>query len=433
MIEVQDSKQLHRVVIVGGGFGGLDAAKALRRAPVNVTLIDKRNFHLFTPMLYQVATGGLSPGDITSPLRHILSHQRNTEVVLGEVTGVDTAARVVYCGQNSFPYDSLIVAAGATHDYFAHPEWGKYAPGLKTIEDAIAIRTKIFRAFENAERESDPKERLRYLTFVIVGAGATGVELSGALGEIAHDTLKHDFRRIDPGSARIYLIEASPRVLAQFPERLSAKAERSLANLGVTVLTGYRVTELNERRIVATSSEGSKTIECATTIWSAGIRAYKIGEWLLNGKSELLDRQGRVKVAPDLSVPGHSEIFVVGDLSVYPHQTGSPLPGTCPVAMAQGKYVANVIARRLQGKPAKKFHYLNKGELAVIGRAAAVANFGWLKVSGLFAWLLWLFVHLMYLVEFENRVLVFIQWGFSYFTFNRGARLITFESKDPNE
>lgn len=422
-----DSASMHRVVIIGGGFGGLDAAKALRRAPVQVTLIDKRNFHLFTPMLYQVATGGLSPGDITSPLRHTLSRQKNVEVLLGEVTRIDRAARVVYCRDEAIPYDSLIVAAGATHDYFSHSDWQQVAPGLKTIEDAITIRTRIFRAFENAERENDPQERQRYLTFVIIGGGATGVELAGALGEISHDTLKHDFRRIDPRSARIYLIEAAPRVLAHFPESLSAKAEKSLTKLGVTVLTSHRVTELSDRRVVAASAAGSKTIDCATVIWSAGVRGYRIGEWLVGDNTDLLDRQGRVKVAPDLSVPGYPEIFVVGDLSVYPHQTGSPLPGTCPVAMSQGKYVADVIARRLQNKPPRKFHYVNKGELAVIGRAAAVADFGWLRVSGFLAWLLWLFVHLMYLVEFENRVLVFVQWGFSYITFNRGARLITFE------
>jgi NADH dehydrogenase len=430
VVHAMNSTRKHRVVIIGGGFGGLDAAKALRHAPVEVTLIDKRNFHLFTPMLYQVATGGLSPGDITAPLRHILSRQQNAQVLMGEVTAVDTTARIVYCDQYATPYDSLIVAAGATHDYFAHPEWADIAPGLKTIEDAITIRTRIFRAFENAEREDNAEERQRYLTFVIVGGGATGVELAGALGEIAHDTLKRDFRRFDPGSARIFLIEASPRVLAQFPEGLSVKAARSLTKLGVTVLTGHRVTEMNERSIVAAASDKSRQINCATIIWSAGIRAYQIGRWLVGAQTELVDRQGRVKVAPDMTIPGHPDIFVVGDLAVYSHQTGTPLPGTCPVAMSQGRYVADVIARRLRGQPPRKFRYVNKGELAVIGRAAAVADFGWWRVSGFLAWVLWLFVHLMYLVEFENRVLVFIQWGYSYFTFKRGARLITFEDRN---
>ena len=415
--------------MIGGGFGGLDAVRALKRARVNVTLIDKRNFHLFTPMLYQVATGGLSPGDITAPLRHLLSKQKNAEVFLGEVTGVDVDRRVVQCEHYEVPYDTLIAAAGATHDYFGHPEWSQFAPGLKTIEDAIAIRSRIFKAFEDAERENDPAKRARYLTFVIIGGGATGVELAGALGEIAHDTLKHDFRRIDPGSARIYLIEASPRILANFPPKLSAHAERSLGRLGVTVLTGYRVTTMTESQVVATSGSDSTTIDCGTIVWSAGVRGYKIGEWLVSGKTELFDRQGRIKVEPDLTVPGHPEIFVIGDLSFYPYQTGKPLPGTSPVAMSQGRYVGDVIGRRVQKKTVKPFRYFNKGELAVIGRASAVANFGWLQVSGLFAWLLWLFVHLMYLVQFENRLLVFIQWGFSYFTFNRGARLITFDQE----
>lgn len=422
----------HRVVIVGGGFGGLDAAKALKRAPVRVTLIDKRNFHLFTPMLYQVATGGLSPGDITSPLRHILAKNRNTEVLMAEVTDIDTRSQLVTAGDLSVPYDSLIVAVGATHDYFAHPEWSEFAPGLKTIEDAITIRSRIFRAFENAERETDPERRKRHLSFVIIGGGATGVELAGALGEIAHDTLRHDFRRINPGDANVYLIEASPRLLGAFPESLSAKAARSLTRIGVTVMTGHKVTSITENRVdMSASGYGNITVHASTIVWSAGVRAYKLGEKLVEGRREYLDRQGRVKVNPDLSVPDHPEIFVVGDLATYPYQTGVPLPGTCPVAMSQGRFVAKAIARRLTASPARKYRYVNKGELAVIGRAAAVADFGWVRVSGFTAWLLWLFVHLMYLVEFENRLLVFIQWGYSYFTFNRGARLITFDHGQP--
>jgi NADH dehydrogenase len=428
----ESNQQLkHRIVIIGGGFGGLDAAKALKRVPAQVTLIDKRNFHLFTPMLYQVATGGLSPGDITSPLRHILARQRNTQVLLAEVTRIDTGRRIVFCGTQDIPYDSLIVAVGATHDYFSHPEWHQYAPGLKTIEDAITIRSRIFRAFENAERESDPKVQGRHLTFVIIGGGATGVELAGALGEIAHDTLKHDFRRINPGSAHVFLIEASPRLLTSFPEKLSRKATRSLERLGVTVLTDHRVISITADRVELSSGDSSRSLESSTIIWAAGVRGYKLGVTLVEGRAEYLDRQGRVKVNADMTVPGHPEIFVVGDLATYPYQTGSPLPGTSPVAMAQGRFAAGAIKARLHGRPEKKFRYFNKGELAVIGRAAAVANFGWLQVSGFLAWLLWLFVHLMYLVEFENRILVFIQWGYNYLTFNRGARLITFEKNQP--
>lgn len=421
----------HRIVIIGGGFGGLDAAKALRRAPAQVTLIDKRNFHLFTPLLYQVATGGLSPGDITSPLRHVLARQKNTEVLLAEVTRINIDRRMVICGTLEIPYDALIVAAGATHDYFSHPEWRQYAPGLKTIEDAITIRSRIFQAFEKAELESDPERQKRHLTFVIIGGGATGVELAGALGEIAHDTLKRDFRRINTRSARIFLIEASARVLASFPEKLSRKATHSLERLGVTVLTDHRVTSITAEKVELSSGGSLHSLESSTIIWSAGVRGYKLGESLVEGRAEYLDRQGRVKVNPDMTVLGHPEIFVIGDLATYPYQTGSLLPGTSPVAMAQGRFVANTIIARLSGRPPKKFHYFNKGELAVIGRAAAVANFGWLRISGFLAWLFWLFVHLMYLVEFENRILVFIQWGYNYLTFNRGARLITIEKDEP--
>jgi len=422
--------QNHRVVIVGGGFGGLYAAKALRRAPVHVTLIDKRNFHLFQPLLYQVATGGLSPGDIASPLRWILNRHKNAEVILGEVTRIDVAAKEVVMFNVSVAYDTLIVATGAGHDYFGHTDWERFAPGLKTVEDAIEIRGRIFRAFEDAERENDPVRRKRFMTFVIVGGGPTGVELAGALGEIAHDTLKHDFRKINPGEAQIILVEASDRILLSFPPALSIRAVSSLARLGVHVLTDHRVMRINDLGVDVWHAGQTTNIAAATVLWSAGVRSSSLGRDLVADNTILLDRAGRVIVNLDLTVPGHPDIFVIGDLASFTHQTGESLPGIAPVAMAQGRFVARAVVRRLQGDVIGSFHYFNKGILATIGRAAAVADFGWVRVSGYPAWLLWLFVHLMYLVEFENRLLVLVQWGWSYLTFNRGARLITGEAEN---
>jgi len=414
----------HRVVIVGGGFGGLYAAKRLGRAPVRLTLIDRRNFHLFQPLLYQVATGALSPGEIASPLRAVVGRNRNTEVVLGEVRDLDVANRRVILDDGEVPYDDLIVATGVTHAYFGHDEWAALAPGLKTVEDATAIRSRLLLAFERAEREPDTVKRLAWLSFVIVGGGPTGVELAGALGEIANDTLRHDFRHIDPAQAQILLIEGEPRLLPAMPPDLSAKAEKQLLALGVRSRTGARVTAIDEEGVTATGADGSQRVAARTVLWAAGVRASRMGKVLADRAGAELDRAGRVMVAPDLSVPGHPEIRVIGDLANFSHQTGKPLPGVAPVAMQQGRYVAQAIVRKLRGKTTGPFHYFDKGTLATIGRNKAVADFGKVRLSGFLAWLLWVFVHLMYLVEFENRLLVFVEWVYNYLTRNRGARLI---------
>ena len=415
----------HRVVILGGGFGGLYAAKSLRRAPVDLTVLDRRNFHLFQPLLYQVATGALSPGEIASPLRGILRRQKNTRVLLGEAKDLDAAKRRVICDIGPVAYDSLIISAGARNYYFKHPEWEADAPGLKTIEEATEIRHKILYAFEAAERENDPGKRQEWLTFVVVGAGPTGVELAGALGEIANDTLKNDFRAIRPQEARILLLDGSPRVLPPYPADLSAKAERSLIRVGVRVRSGVRVTGIDSQGVTLDTGHGTDRIATRTVIWAAGVRAAAFGEAVARATGAQLDHGGRVVVNGDCTVPGHPEIFVIGDLAHH-EERGKPLPGVAQVAMQQGRYAARVIVDRLRGRPARKpFHYFDKGELAVIGRAAAVAKIGKLHLSGFVAWLIWLFIHLMYLVEFSNRLLVFVHWGFLYLTFNRGARLIT--------
>ena len=421
----------HRIVIIGGGFGGLYAAKTLRHAPAHVTIIDRRNFHLFQPLLYQVATGGLSPGDIASPIRAVLKRHKNTRVLLGEVTTIDLARTLVHLADGvDVPFDSLIVSAGVSHDYFSHPEWATLAPGLKSVEDAIEIRRRIFVAFEKAEREEEPGPRQAWLTFVVVGGGPTGVELAGAIGEIANETLKRDFRVINPHDARICLVEGNDRVLSTYPPLLSNKAERSLRRLGVTVMTGALVTSVDPSGVTISSHGEAKRIESKTVLWAAGVRASSLGRLLVGSSSELLDRAGRIKVQPDLSVPGHPNVFVIGDLATYPHQSGQPLPGLAPVAMQQGRYVARLISRRLQGRPiSKPFHYFDRGTMATIGRAAAVATIGPLRLWGYPAWLSWLFIHLMYLVEFDNRLLVLTQWAWNYFTRNRGARLITFEHR----
>lgn len=414
---------MSRVVILGGGFGGLYAAKALGKVPIELTLIDRRNFHLFQPLLYQVATGALSPGEVASPLRAVLNHQKNTRVLLGEALDLDVQARRVTLDIGGIDYDTLIVATGSRNFYFGNDAWEQYAPGLKTIEEATQIRHKILYAFEAAERESDPEKQREWLTFVVVGAGPTGVELAGALGEIANDTLKHDFRSIRPEQARILLLDGSPRVLPPFPADLSQKAERSLIRLGVRPLTKVKVTGIDEGGVTLDDNE---RINARTVIWAAGVHASRFGEVLANRAGAELDRGGRVIVNGDCSVPGHPEIFVIGDLARL-EQDGKPLPGVAQVAMQQGDYVAKLIRRRLNGATSKPFRYFDKGNMAVIGRAAAVAEIGKLHVSGLLAWLLWLFIHLMYLVQFSNRLLVFVHWGFLYLTFNRGARLITGE------
>ena len=415
----------HRVVIVGGGFGGLYAARRLGGAPVSLTLIDRRNFHLFQPLLYQVATGALSPGEIASPLRAVLHKQRNTEVIMSEVRDIDVANRRVILAGAEVAYDDLVIATGPTHFYFGNDQWEPLAPGLKTIEDATAVRSRLLAAFEHAEREPDAAKRRAWLSFVIAGAGPTGVELAGALGEIANDTLRHDFRHINPAEAQIMLVEGEPRVLPTFPPDLSAKAEKQLLALGVRSRTGARVTDIQEGSVTLQCGGREERIATHTVLWAAGVRASELGRVLADRAGAPLDRAGRVMVAPDLTVPGHPEIHVIGDLASFTHQTGKPLPGVAPVAMQQGRYVANAIRNKLADKATPPFHYFNKGNLATIGRNKAVAEFGKLHVAGFAAWFLWVFVHLMYLVEFENRMLVFVQWVYDYFTRNRGARLIT--------
>jgi NADH dehydrogenase len=416
---------LHRVVIVGGGFGGLYAAQSLGKAPVAVTLIDRRNFHLFQPLLYQVATGGLSPGEIASPLRVVLRGQRNTEVLLGEVVDLDAEGRHVILSDGEAAYDDLIVATGATHHYFGNDQWAPLAPGLKTVEDATEIRSRVLAAFERAEREEDLEKRRAWLTFAIVGGGPTGVELAGALGEIANDTLRHDFRRINPAEAEILLIEGEDRVLPLFPRDLSAKAEKQLIGLCVRSLTGARVTNIDAEGVTIEYGGQERRIATRTVLWAAGVRASRLGKVLAERAGAPLDRAGRVVVAPDLSLPAHPEIHVIGDLANFSHQGGQPLPGVAPVAMAQGRYAARLIIRKLRGQPVAPFHYRDKGNLATVGRNKAVAQFGKIHIAGFLAWVLWVFVHLMYLVEFENRLLVFVEWVYNYLTRNRGARLIT--------
>ena len=415
----------HRVVLVGAGFGGLYAAQALKRARVDLTVIDRRNFHLFQPLLYQVATGGLSPGEIASPVRHVLSRQRNARVWLAEVRDIDVERRRVCLGDGEAAYDTLVLATGSHHHYFGHDDWAPLAPGLKTIEDATEIRRRILSAFECAEREPDAAERRAWLTFVIVGGGPTGVELAGALGEIANDTLRHDFRGIDPAEAAILLVEGADRVLPSFPPDLSAKAERALIALGVRARPHATVTDLDTAGVTVRAGGSVERIPAKTVLWAAGVQASALGKIVSERTGAPLDRAGRLVVGPDLTVPGHPEIFVIGDLANFSHQTGKPLPGVAPVAMAQGRYVARTIQARLRGETAPPFRYFDKGTLATIGRNKAVAAFGRLHISGPFAWFVWLFVHLMYLVEFDNRLMVLIEWIYDYITRNRGARLIT--------
>jgi NADH dehydrogenase len=423
----------HRVVIVGGGFGGLYAAQALRKAPVDVTLIDRRNFHLFQPLLYQVATGALSPANIAAPLRAVLRRQRNTRVLLGEVTEFNLDQRQVILNDGALPYDSLIVATGARHHYFGHPEWERFAPGLKTVEDATTMRRKVLLAFEQAERATDPNVRAALLTFVIVGGGPTGVELAGAVAEVAHHTLRGNFRSIDPRSARILLLEAADRILLTYPPKLSTKAERQLARLGVTVRTHTTVTDIQAEQLTLKSGDRTEALRAHTVLWGAGVQGSPLGALLARASGAQLDRAGRVIVQPDCSLPNRPEVFVIGDLANYSYPGGQPLPGVAPVAMQQGKYVADLIVRRLRGEPPRKpFHYRDRGSMATIGRAAAVADLGWLWLSGHLAWMAWLFIHLLYLIAFENRALVLMQWAWNYWTRNRSARLITGDEPPPS-
>lgn len=421
-----------RVVIVGGGFGGLHVARGLKRAPLQVTLIDRRNFHLFQPLLYQVATGGLSPANIAAPLRSILARQRNCQVLMGDVTDVDIDSRRVRVADRLLDYDVLVVAAGATHSYFGHNDWECHAPGLKTIEDATEIRRRVLTAFEAAERTNNLDERRRLLNFVIVGAGPTGVELAGALAEIARYSLKHDFREINPAVAQILLIEAGERVLPVYPAELSQKAEQSLHQLGVSVRTRTAVKDVSAEGVMLATPNGEEFLATQTVLWAAGVQASPLAKLLAEKTGVELDRAGRIKVQTDLSLAGHPEVLVIGDMAHCVGGDGKPLPGVAPVAISQGKYVAKLIKARLQGRTITEYRYRDLGSLATIGRSAAVADIGNWHFSGLLAWLMWLFIHLMKIVSFRNRVLVFLQWGWSYFSYDRSARLITgIEHPDP--
>jgi NADH:ubiquinone reductase (H+-translocating) len=419
-----------RVVIVGGGFGGLYAARSLKHAAVDVTLIDRRNFHLFQPLLYQVATGALSPGEIASPLRYVLNRQKNTRVLLAEVMDIDVDKREVVLNDHSrVPYDTVIFATGATHSYFGHPEWEPFAPGLKTVEDATEIRTRVLLAFERAERiTDDPQARHASLTFVIVGGGPTGVELAGAIAEISRDTLKKDFRSINPADANIFLIEGTDRLLPTYPPKLSRAAERALIKLGVHTRTGAMVTGIDEHGVAVKSGNSVTEIPARTVLWAAGVAASPIGKMLSDRLGLTLDKAGRVPVEPDLSVAGHPELLVIGDLAAF-LQDGKQVPGVAPTAIQQGHYAAKLITSRLRNENPKPFRYFDKGSLATIGRNQAVAEIGPFQFSGILAWLAWLFIHLLYIVEFENRLLIVVQWAYDYFTHNRGARLITGEQQ----
>jgi NADH dehydrogenase len=412
-----NEKQNPRVVIVGAGFGGLIAARALARHPVRITLIDRQNFHTFQPLLYQVATAGLSPGEIAAPIRWILRDRRNVEVLMAEVQDFDLERRVVKLADADIGYDYLIVAAGASHAYFGHDEWEPMAPGLKTIEDALEIRRRVLLAFELAERQAASGKEQVQLNFVVVGGGPTGVELAGTLSEIARRALANEFRTIDPAKTRIILVEGGPRVLAAYPEDLSRSAEEQLHKLGVEVHTSAMVTDVTAGAV----HMGANQLPAAVILWAAGVAASPLGKKL----GAPVDRAGRVAVNEDLSLPGHPEVFVIGDLATLKDENGKLLPGVAPVAIQEGKATAKNIAADLRGEPRKKFHYFNKGNLATIGRAAAVAEFGKIHISGFIAWLSWLFIHIFFLIGFRNRIIVLLQWAWSYFTYERGARLIT--------
>ena len=421
-----------RVVIVGGGFAGLYAARALGKDErVQVTLVDRRNFHLFSPLLYQVATGALSPGDIAQPLRSILRDQANTTVLLGEAVGLDPARREVRLSDGAtLAYDSLIVASGARFSYFGHDAWAADAPGLKGLDDALEIRRRILIAFEAAEREQEPRLRAGWLTFVLVGGGPTGVELAGSLAEIARDTLRHDFRAIDPGAARIILVEALPRILPTYPADRSASAARQLGRLGAIVRTGTRVVDISDRSVTVETAPGSREeIPARTVLWAAGIQASSFTRTVATATDAPTDRSGRILVGPDLSLPGHPEVFAVGDAAVQPWKKDRPVPGVAQGGIQGGRYAAAVIRARLSGETLAPFRYSNRGDVAVIGRLAGVTDIPWLgpfgRQSGFPAWVLWLTIHILYLIGFANRIVVVIRWGWSFFTGGRGSRLIT--------
>ncbi|MGD1897991.1 MAG: NAD(P)/FAD-dependent oxidoreductase [Phormidesmis sp.] len=422
----------HHVVIVGGGFGGLYAAKALGNANVQVTLIDKRNFHLFQPLLYQVATGGLSAGDISSPLRAVLSKQKNVRVLMGEVVGIESDDKHVRLKNGeTVSYDTLIMATGSSHHYFGKDEWSDIAPGMKTIEDALEVRRRIFLAFEAAEQESDPARREALLTFFIVGGGPTGVELAGALAELAYETLREDFRSINPGETKVVLLEGMDRVLPPYPGDLSVAAKKSLEKLGVEVRTNTLVTNIEGDTVTLKSGDIEEQVQAFTVLWAAGIKSSPMGKAIAQQTGAELDRIGRVIVEADLSVPGCPNIFIAGDLAHYAHRTENPLPGTAATAMQQGEYLASSIKKRLANKTVGAFEYKDNGTMAVIGRNEAVADLGFTKLSGFPAWIIWIFVHIYFLIEFDNKLLVMLQWGWHYFTSQRGARLITGDDSIP--
>ncbi len=410
-----------RIVIIGSGFGGLKAAQSLAHLPVQITVLDRKNHHTFQPLLYQVATAGISPAEIAAPIRDILARYQNVEVLLGEVLGFNLERRMVKLHGFELSYDYLVIAAGATHAYFGHDEWEPLAPGLKTIEDALEIRRRILLAYELAEREAAITGKHRPLNFIVVGAGPTGVELAGTLAEIAHKSLAKSFRNIDPAKTRVLLVEAGPSILTAYPDDLRRSAVEQLQHLGVEVRTGSPVTDVRSGEVRI----GDEVLPAEVVLWAAGVSASPLGREL----GVPVDRAGRVLVEPDLSVPGHREVFVIGDLASLKDANGKPLPGVAPVALQQGKFVAKQIAADLAGKSRESFHYVDKGSLATIGRAAAIAQFGKIHISGFIAWLAWLFVHVLFLIGFRNRIVVVFQWAWSYLTYERAARLITGESR----
>ncbi len=426
---------IHRVVVVGGGFGGLQAVQKLRRAPVEVTLIDRRNFHLFQPLTYQVATGALSPGEIAYPLRAIFKRARNIRVLMAEVSDIDLDGRQVHLRQvdevpapDTIPYDTLIVAGGSAYSYFGHDDWREFAAEVKSLESAITVRGRILAAFEAAEWETDPDRRAAWLTFAVVGAGPTGVEMAGQIAELARDTLRRDFEAVDPRKGRILLIEAADRVLTSFPPSLSAKAARSLERLGVTPMLGATVVGVDHESVsIDTGAGNTQRIPARTVVWAAGVTASTLGARLGELTGAEVDRAGRITVEPDLTLPGHPEVFALGDMVRVRRVDGSvvTLPGVAPAAMQQGRYAAEVVRGRLGSQTTPPFRYRDKGNLATIGRGAAVADIKHVRLSGFLAWITWLCVHLFYLVGFENRILVFTRWAFSFATHGRGARLIT--------
>jgi NADH dehydrogenase len=413
-----NQKRKPHIVIVGGGFGGLSAARALKSADVAVTLVDKTNYHLFQPLLYQVAMAGLSPGDIAHPIRSILRHQKNAEVILAEITCVDLKSNKLHSSIGEITYDYLILAAGAQTNYFGHNDWPEHAVGLKDIDDALEIRRRVLVAFEQAEHEKDPAKQKQLLTFVVIGGGPTGVELAGSLSELSRHSLALDFRHINPSSARVILLEGLPRVLPPFVEELSAKAQEQLKNIGVEVRTGVKVTDIDEFGVHV---EGGEVIPSSTVMWCAGVAAVPLTKTM----DVNLDRGGRIVVEPDLSIPGFKNAFAIGDLANFAHQGEKPLPGLAPVAMQMGEVAARNILDDLARRPRQKFHYTDKGTMATIGRSAAVADLGKLKMSGLPAWLAWLLIHILMLIGFRNRLMVFMNWVWSFFTYDRGSRLIT--------